>query len=208
MLEKLIVFVEEYSMEVALTVLLPKMLGDVEFQIINFQCKDDLLKQLPARLKGYSQWLPETWSILVLVDRDDDDCMELKHKLEELAELAGLLTKTKAVAGQKFKVTNRIVIEELESWYFGDWNAVKSAYPRVPQTIPKKAPYRDPDAIKGGTWEVFERILQRAGYFSTGLRKAECARDIAHHMDVRKNCSHSFKKFLSAVSSLLPGGIA
>lgn len=34
MLEKLIVFVEEISMEAALEKLLPKILGDVEFQII------------------------------------------------------------------------------------------------------------------------------------------------------------------------------
>jgi len=34
MLEKLVVFVEEYSMEAALEQLLPKLLGDIEFQII------------------------------------------------------------------------------------------------------------------------------------------------------------------------------
>jgi hypothetical protein len=69
MLEKLIVFVEEYSMEAALEQLLPKRLGDIEFQIIRFQCKDDLLKNAPDRLKGYAAWLPENWRILVLVDQ-------------------------------------------------------------------------------------------------------------------------------------------
>ena len=58
MLEKLIVFVEEYSMEAALHILLPGMLDGADYQIIRFQCKDDLLKQLPARLKGYSAWMP------------------------------------------------------------------------------------------------------------------------------------------------------
>ena len=47
MLEKLIVLVEEYSMEAALEHLLPKLLGDIEYQIIRFQCKDDLLKRPP-----------------------------------------------------------------------------------------------------------------------------------------------------------------
>jgi hypothetical protein len=208
MLEKLIVFVEEYSMEAALEILLPQMLGDIEFQIIRFQCKNDLLKQLPIRLNGYRQWLPENSSILVLVDRDDDDCIELKKQLEDQAEAAGFLTKTKATEGQRFKVTNRIVIEELEAWYFGDWNAVRTAYPKVPKTIPQKAPYRDPDAIKGGTWESFERILKGAGYFSTGLRKTECARHIAQHMNVQQNHSHSFNMFHSAVNSMLSGEIA
>jgi hypothetical protein len=58
MLEKLIIFVEEYSMEVALEYLLPKALNNLEFSIFRFQCKDDLIKNLPDRLKAYSAWLP------------------------------------------------------------------------------------------------------------------------------------------------------
>ena len=69
MLDKLIVLVEEPSMEMALEQLLPRMLAGADFQIIRFQCKDDLLKNLPDRLRGYSQWLPANWAILVLVDR-------------------------------------------------------------------------------------------------------------------------------------------
>lgn len=206
--ERLIVFVEEYSMEAALEMLLPEMMGNVEFQIIRFQCKDELLKKLPSRLNGLGKWLPESWSILVLVDRDDDDCIELKRKLESYAEAAGLLTKTKATPGQCFKVTNRIVIEELESWYFGDWAAVKTAYPKVPDTIPQQAPYRDPDSIKGGTWETFERIMKKAGYFSTGLRKVECAREITRHMNFGRNQSNSFSAFYSAVMTILSGSAA
>jgi hypothetical protein len=40
-----------------------------------------------------------------------------------------------------------------------------SIYPRVSKSTPERAKYRDPDAIAGGTWEAFERILQNAGYF-------------------------------------------
>ncbi|MFH2131906.1 MAG: DUF4276 family protein [bacterium] len=208
MLERLIVCVEEYSMEAALQILLPRMLGNIDFQILRFQCKDDMLKQLPARLKGFSNWLPENWSILVLVDRDDDDCMQLKHQLEKMAEDAGFLTKTNASSGQCFKVTNRIVIEELEAWYFGDWDAVRTAYPKVAKTIPDKAGYRDPDAIRGGTWEALERIMKRAGYFSTGLRKTECARQVAQYMKLQQNHSHSFKMFYTAVNTIMAGSPA
>lgn len=206
MLEKLIVFVEEYSMEVALEILLPKMLGALDYQIITFSCKNELLKHLPERLKGYSTWLPKSWSLLVLVDRDDDDCHHLKQKLEEYAQSAGFITKTADSTRHNFNVTNRIVIEELEAWYFGDWNAVQTAYPKVPVTIPRKAPYRNSDAIKGGTWEALERIFQRVGYFSTGLRKAECARSIARHMDIHNNGSHSFSMFRGAVQAMLAPG--
>lgn len=199
MLEKLIVFVEEPSMEAALELLLPKLLGDTEFQIVPFQCKDHLLKHAPARLKGYATWLPENWRILVLVDRDDDDCAQLKSRLENMAMDAGLLTKTVAGHGQRFQVVNRIAIEELEAWFFGDWSAVRAAYPRVPATIPQKARFRDPDAIAGGTWEAMEHVLKRAGYFSTGLRKLELARAVAGQMEIPRNRSRSFQAFSSAV---------
>ena len=56
---------------------------------------------------------------------------------------------------------NRIAIEELEAWYFGDWTAVVQAWPRVSANVPAQRGYRDPDAIPGGTWQAFECVLQR-----------------------------------------------
>lgn len=206
MLEKLIVFVEEYSMEAALEVILPKILGDVDFEIRRFQCKDDLLKNLPSRLNAYRTWLPDNWVILVLVDRDDDDCLILKQKLENMAANAGLMSKTVAGIANRFQVANRIAIEELEAWFFGDWQAVQTAYPRVPTTVPQKAGFRDPDAILGGTWETLERVLKRAGYFNTGLRKLECARAVAKHMEPSRNTSKSFQAFINAVSTAVAWG--
>lgn len=201
MLEKLIVYVEEPSMEATLEHLLPKLTNDVDFEIRRFQGKDDLLKNLPNRLRGYSTWLPENWAILVLVDRDDDDCTILKQTLEGMAARAGLLSKTKAGNGNRFQIANRIAIEELEAWFFGDWAAVQTAYPRVPATIPQKSGFRDPDAILGGTWEALERVLKRAGYFKTGIRKMECARAVAQNMVPTRNTSKSFQAFSGAVSA-------
>lgn len=201
MLEKLIVFVEEYSMEAALEHILPKLMGGLDFEIFRFQCKDDMLKNLPARMKGYSYWLPETWAILVLMDLDDDNCRDLKTRLENMAANAGLLSKRAAGQGNRFQVVNRIAIEELEAWFFGDWQAVQGAYPRVPSTVPQKAGYRDPDAIAGGAWEAIERILKRAGYFSSGLRKLELAREVARRMEPERNTSRSFHAFSNAVST-------
>jgi hypothetical protein len=137
------------------------------------------------------------------VDLDDDHCRELKSRLETIASQAGLLTKTMAGKGNRFQVANRIAIEELEAWFFGDWQAVKTAYPRVSPTIPQKSAYRDPDAIAGGTWEAIERILKRAGYFSGGLRKLELARQVAPNMVPDRNSSRSFQCFWGAVSDAL-----
>lgn len=192
------IIVEEPSSEAALRLVLPRILGTTSFEIYTHSCKDELLQRLPSRLRGYSSWLPETWRIVVLVDRDDDRCAKLKNRLESIARDAGLATRSNN-APSRFAVVNRIAIEELEAWYFGDWTAVRRAYPRVPANIPMQTRYRDPDAIKGGTWEAFEHILQASGYFKTGLRKLEAARAIAEFMDPRQNTSRSFKALRDAL---------
>ena len=191
--------VEEPSMESFLRALLPRILPeDRTFEIHPFQGKNDLLSKLKDRLNGYAQWLPEGWTIAVVVDRDDDDCLVLKKQLESMAVTAGLRTRSQA-GDTHYQVFNRLAIEELEAWYFGDWEAVRDAYPSVSKTVPSRRPYRDPDAISGGTWETFERILKRHGYFKTGLRKIEAARAIGALIDPQRCRSHSFKVFLHAL---------
>lgn len=109
--------VEEPSMEEALRLLASKILAGLSFQVYPYQCKEDLLSRLPQRLRGYARWLPQGWRIVVVVDRDDDDCHQLKACLERSADEAGLITRTKAESGV-YTVVNRLVIEELEAWYF------------------------------------------------------------------------------------------
>ena len=60
----------------------------------------------------------------------------------------------------RFQVLNRIAIEELEAWFFGDVQALNQAYPKTPKTLGHKSRYKDPDSIKGGTWESMERELK------------------------------------------------
>ncbi len=202
--EHLEVLVEEPSMEAVLLELLPRLLGGRCFAIHPFQGKQDLLKQLPDRLRGYARWLPATWRVLVVVDRDDDDCHALKQRLEDAAKAAGLATRSTPAAGQ-YRVVNRLAIEELEAWFFGDWDAVRAAYPGVSASIPGIARYRDPDAIRGGTWEALERVLKKAGYFAGGLRKIQAAREISRHMDPDRNRSRSFRALRDATRNLLCG---
>ena len=71
--------VEEASLESALTQLLPKILpSNVTSRIHAFRGKPDLLAKLPDRLKGYQAWLPPEWKIVVLIDKDRENCLELK----------------------------------------------------------------------------------------------------------------------------------
>jgi hypothetical protein len=192
------VMVEEASMETALRILVPRVVGPVHCTFQRFPGKPALLRQLPQRLRALRRMSVADWLALVVVDRDRDNCRRLKARLDHEAVLAGLSTRASNLDGS-MAVVNRIAIEELEAWYFGDWPAVVAAYPRVPITIPNRVPYRDPDAIAGGTWESFERILQRANYFPGGLRKIEAAEQIAPHMDPSRNGSRNFQVFRDAL---------
>lgn len=86
--------IEELSTQEALQNFLPKILGDeITFDIHSFKGKSDLLSKLPKRLKGYKAWIPEDYRIVVLVDKDKDDCRLLKIQLETIALNAGFITK-------------------------------------------------------------------------------------------------------------------
>ena len=190
--------VEEPSMEALLRGLLPRVLTTVPFDIYTYQGKPDLLKELPVRLKGLATWLPATWRVVVIVDVDRDDCAELRARLDGIVVRAGMRVRSGNGAWQ---VVNRIAIEELEAWYFGDWEAVRTAFPRVPD-VSRRREFRDPDAIAGGTWEAFERVLQAAGYFRGGLQKTMAARQIGEHLDAERNTSTSFGKLCEVLREL------
>ena len=199
--EHLEILVEEPSMEAFLQAILPGLIGNrMSFAIYPYQGKDDLLLRLGERLRGYAAWLPRNWRILVVVDRDGDDCVELKRLLENEAQTARLSTRTSNP--REWQVSFRIAIEELEGWYFGDWEAVRACYPRVAVGIPKKANYRDCDGILGGTWEAFERELQRADYFIGGLRKIEAARAVGANFDAKRCTSRSFGHLLAVIDDV------
>ncbi len=179
---------------------LPRVLPRLSFDLHALGGKRKLLEKIPCRLRGYAHWLPETWRIIVLVDQDNQNCHDLKTTLEDFARTAGLPTATHP-SGETVKVVNRIVIPCLEAWYFGDWGTVCRAYPRVPRDVPYRARYRNPDMMPDPA-RSFEQIMQRAGYFRTGLRKIEAAREIGSRMEAVRNTSHSFQVFYRALQSL------
>jgi hypothetical protein len=193
---------EEPSAEAFFNGFLAKLLQKgTTWNPIVFQGKHDLLAKLEDRLTGYAKWIPKDWKIVVLIDEDREDCAKLKAIMEVAARKAKLATKS-SLPGGSFMVLNRIAVEELESWFFGDPQALAAAFPGVSANIGSKAGYRDSDKIAGGTWEALERVLQRAGHYSAGLPKIEVAGIMAEHMEPQRNTSHSFKHFMSGLASL------
>lgn len=200
------ILIEEPSVQPVLKHLLPKIAPGITFRLITFQGKKDLLTQLPQRLNAYTKWLPDNYRIVVLVDEDRQDCHKLKQYLETAAQKANLPTKSRPNPTGHFIVLNRIAVEELEAWFFGDLTALRTVYPRIPASLNKKQPYRHPDQIIGGTWEALERVLQRAGYFAGGLSKIKLAQDIAPYMQPENNLSPSFQIFQQGLYALLETG--
>lgn len=195
--------VEERSAEIALHILLERLLpvGD-SYHVHPYNGKNDLLRKLPSRLRSYMRFIPSDWRIVVLVDNDTDDCRRLKEKLEEMARDAGFTTLTQNRGSGPPQVLNRIAIEELEAWFFGDVEAIVAAFPSVPPTLDRRARFRNPDAIRGGTWEALEQVLQKAGYYSAGMPKIETARRISEHMIPERNRSGSFQVFMKGLTAL------
>lgn len=195
--------VEELSVEAALQNILPRMLPpEVTFKVHPYSGKQDLLARLPGRLAGYRRWISRDLRIVILIDQDNADCRALKRRLDNLVAGAGLESKSGAHGGI-FQVLNRLAIEELEAWFFGDPQAFCTAYPRIPIRSLQRAAYRIPDAIAGGTAEALERILQRYRYYRSGMPKIEVARSISAYMDPERNRSKSFQVFRAGILQLI-----
>lgn len=201
------ILVEEPSAAEVLRIVVPKLVGpEVSFELRIFEGKPDLLRELPGRLRAYPNWLPHAygpaWCVVVLIDEDRQDCRALKQEMEAFARDARLTTRTESRAGAAgpYRVVNRIAVEELEAWFFGDVDALRAAYPRIPETLGARAAYRDPDSITGGTAEALEREL--ASYYPAGMPKVEVARTVAPHLNPDRNRSASFCCFRDALRDL------
>lgn len=166
-------------------------------RIRKFQGKPDLLKSLPSRLEGYAlaRRRGEQIGVVVLLDRDNDDCEELKERLERMASAAGLAT---VGTGGDAAVVNRVVVRELENWYFGDWTAVQTAFPKVGTLPARFRANADHDGSK--TSKAFNAELTRSGIRLDS--KPEWARRVGPHMHPDRNSSTSFQVFLAGVRRL------
>lgn len=191
----LMFWVEERSMEAFLQSWFNnRFLVEAYTGTITFEGKKDLLANLGAQIKAYQKANVQNliFRHIVLVDADNDDCVELKKKILKICREAGLSTRG---PGNQWEAAVCIVMKELEAWFFGNWDAVRCAYPRVPKDIPRKAAYRNSDNIKGKTSKALERVLQSAKCIKGGLRKIETAELIGPHYIAENSNSPSFNYF-------------
>ncbi len=141
-----------------------------------------LFDQLPAKLRGFGTWMDEQYLVLVLADVDSDDCVQLLAALNAL--LFSLPTKPP-------RVLFRLAIEETESWFLADTNAIKKAYPNA-----KLGPIQNiaPDA-RIGAWEKLAECLGHKP--SDGApKKTKWAEQIAPHLNFDTPFSPSLNKLI------------
>lgn len=143
----------------------------------------------------------ENLRIIVLLDRDDGDCVLLKGRLEQAAAKSGLPSKSRPDVHGRFYVVNRIVVEELESWFIGDPEALRRAFTGLPRINPTGGIFCNPN--NGETWEALHRSLKKHGIYRNSYPKIDAARRIAPNMRVDRYRSWSFGQFVAGIEAML-----
>ena len=182
-MKQLVFLLEEESMKALLDVLLPQILPQgINFICIPHEDKQDLEKSIPRKLRA---WQTPGTSFVIVRDKDQADCLEVKKRLVNLCAQAG-----------RSDGLVRIACHELESWFLGDLAAVEKAFnikKLAEQQCNRK--YKEPDKLSNASEEL-EKLVK-------GYRKVSGAKKIAAYMTIDENYSHSFNCFISGVSCLI-----
>ncbi|MBE2967665.1 DUF4276 family protein [Burkholderia cepacia] len=157
----------------------------------NFLARPDpkhqaLLEQLPAKLRGFGKYLGDDACVLVVLDADDTPSDEL------LAELQAMLEQ---LPTRPQRVLFRLAIEETESWFIADENAVLVAFPKAKV---QKLRNIEPDATVGA-WEALADALRVNKKLVTGADKYAWAEAIAPHLDLDNPRSPSLQNLVEGI---------
>jgi hypothetical protein len=145
-----------------------------------------LLNQLPAKLRGLS-YLGDDACVIVLIDADATPSDAF------LEELNAFLIK---LPRRPKNVVFHLAIEETESWFLADPNAVERAYPKAKL---QKARQSRPDAIVGA-WEILADCIGMNRSDVTGPDKYSWAEKIAPYLDFENPGSPSLRGFVQALT--------
>ena len=182
-MKELVFLLEERSAEEMLKQNLPKILPkEISCRYISFEGKQDLEKNIERKIKG---WLRPDSCFIILHDQDSADCKVLKKALAAKC----------ARAGRKDALV-RIACHELESFYLGDLEAVKTAY-GIPVPSQKNRKFRTPDNLANAAEEL--KKITKMKY-----QKVEGSRLIARHLKLDgSSSSASFNALLSGILRLI-----
>lgn len=180
----LVVFVEEASARIVVEALLQRLLPDGSCIVVPHDGKGDLVKSYPRKIGAWEY--PKSVPFIVLHDNDGGDCAILKKRLTHLVP-----------PRKKSRTRIRIVMQSLEAWYLGDFEALAAAgliKPEKAKQLNGNAKFRNPDRVTNAKEEFF-RLHDESGQMAV-------ARLIAPHLNFDRNRSHSFKIFVQTVRDL------
>lgn len=187
-MNNLVFFLEETSAEEMLKGLLPRLLPEqFHFRCVPFEGKQDMEKQLKGKLRG--RRTPNTYFV-VLRDKDNGDCRQIKHNLEKICKTAN-----------RPDVLIRIACHELESWYLGDLKAVEEGLGiHGLSTKQNQGKFRNPDNLANPA-QVFKGLTNNV------YQKMSGSRSIGPRLSLENNRSHSFTVFISGIKKLIAEAI-
>lgn len=161
---------------------------------------DKLLNDLQIYLRGFDKslkWIEA--AIVVVLDNDRRDTQAFREQLNAIAKRAEL------TVDHVFC----IAVEEMEAWLLGDRIALQRAYADARMSM-----MRDyvQDSICG-TWEILANVVYKGGvvqlkkdcptYREIGTYKAEWADRIGAFLELDRNTSPSFQRFVGELRSRL-----
>ncbi|WP_087044850.1 DUF4276 family protein [Caballeronia ptereochthonis] len=185
---RIIFLVEEPSMATLLDQLLPRLVpGWVRhehFQCVPHEGKTDLDRSISRKLLA---WREPNVRFVVVRDNDNADCLALKGRLLEQCRKA-----------KRPETLIRLVCQELESWYLGDMEALRRAYPNQKFNVPRHAKrFAEPDSWNKPSIELKSLI--------PSYQKLAGARLIAPNLNVEhgSNKSRSYAAFIEGVARVV-----
>jgi hypothetical protein len=182
---RIIFFTEEPSMHEFLKGFISNQFEDwqeeVDWLCVPHEGKHDLERSMTIKLP---QWNIPGERFLILRDKDQQNCVEVKQELQTICEEAG-----------KRNSIIRIVCTELESWYFGDTDALATVYNESRlRDLNRRAKYRIVDRIVNPSDEL-KKIIPK-------FTKMDGARRLGKAIDPNRNISTSFSFFWESLNDL------
>ena len=175
-MSKPVILVEEDSAKIILDELCQRFFPDAGFIVIPHNGKHALRKSIEKKLK--TPWLPKT-RFIILHDKDDDDCRQLKSKLLNLIP---------AAKHPNCKV--RIVMSELETWYLSDLDALVESgllTSKRKEQLQNDSKFRAIEKLENAKQEFYKLINVQT------LQQRTLARKIAPYINPDRSSSTSFK---------------
>lgn len=188
---KLVVWLEEFSAQVMLESLIPRLFINNEIpselciEYHYFQGKSDLEKNIKRKIEKYK--LPHGYKVAHLIMRDQDtgDCKKIK---------ANLLSLVAFHAASCLLV--RIACQELETFYLADLAAVGTAF-NIPNlaTLQQGIKYRNPDS-KPNPADILDKLTKGE------YQKVSGSREIGKYLDLNNSRSQSFYHVVKGIRTL------